>query len=41
MAQSALKQFRANRITHLIVEDYDHNYVGILHLHDLSREGII
>ncbi len=40
LAAEALEIMRKNNITQLIVVEND-NYVGILHLHDLLREGII
>jgi arabinose-5-phosphate isomerase len=40
LAVKALEQMRANSITQLIVLD-GQQYVGIIHLHDLIREGLI
>lgn len=40
LAAEALEIMRKNNITQLIVVEND-NYAGILHLHDLLREGII
>ena len=40
LAVDALDMMRKKNITQLIVVD-DKRYVGILHLHDLIREGII
>ncbi len=40
-AVSALQLMRTNSITQLIVTDPDGLYLGILHLHDILREGII
>lgn len=40
-AVNALHLMQANSITQLIVTDPDGNYLGILHLHDILREGII
>ncbi len=40
LAVQALELMRKNDISQLIVEQ-DENYMGILHLHDLIREGII
>lgn len=41
LAVNALEQLRHNNITQLIVIDSDNKYVGIVHLHDLLKEGII
>ena len=40
LAVSALDQLRKNDITHLIVSA-NNQYIGILHLHDLIKEGLI
>jgi len=40
LAVTALDLMRKNNITQLIVTD-NHTFIGILHLHDLLREGII
>ncbi len=40
LAVSALELMRANNITQLVVAD-DDEYKGIIHLHDLLKEGII
>ncbi len=40
LAMEALQLMRENNISQLIVLEKD-NYIGILHLHDLVREGII
>ena len=32
---------RANAITQLIVVDADDRYLGIVHIHDILREGIL
>ncbi|MES2645536.1 MAG: KpsF/GutQ family sugar-phosphate isomerase [Bacteroidota bacterium] len=40
LAVNALDQLRRNDITHLIVS-VNNQYVGILHLHDLIKEGLI
>ncbi|MBQ9473515.1 MAG: KpsF/GutQ family sugar-phosphate isomerase [Bacteroidales bacterium] len=37
----ALALMRSNSITQLLVLDNDGNYVGVLHIHDILREGII
>ena len=41
MAVAALELMRSNSITQLIVVDEAEKYLGILHLHDLIREGLI
>jgi len=40
MAIEALKIMKANEISQLIVED-ENKYAGVIHIHDLIREGII
>ena len=40
-AVSALQMMRANAITQLIVVDADDRYLGIVHIHDILREGIL
>ena len=40
-AVNALQLMRQNAITQLIVTDADHRYLGIIHIHDILREGII
>ncbi len=40
LAMEALELMKVNNITQLIVMDKD-KYAGILHLHDLLKEGII
>ncbi|CAN5416171.1 KpsF/GutQ family sugar-phosphate isomerase [soil metagenome] len=40
LAVNALDQLRRNDITHLIVST-NNQYIGILHLHDLIKEGLI
>ncbi|MDR1725824.1 MAG: KpsF/GutQ family sugar-phosphate isomerase [Bacteroidales bacterium] len=40
-AANALTLMRQNSITQLLVTDENHNYKGVIHLHDLIREGII
>jgi arabinose-5-phosphate isomerase len=40
-AVTALQMMRANSITQLIVVDADGRYLGIVHIHDILREGII
>tara|TARA_B100001059_G_C17794583_1_gene562266 strand:+ start:825 stop:1799 length:975 start_codon:yes stop_codon:yes gene_type:complete len=40
MAIEALKFMKANEISQLIVED-ENKYAGVIHIHDLIREGII
>jgi arabinose-5-phosphate isomerase len=41
LAVNALELLRINDISQLIVMDNNNNYLGILHLHDLIREGIV
>ncbi|MCB0644983.1 MAG: CBS domain-containing protein, partial [Phaeodactylibacter sp.] len=41
MAVVALDLMRSNSITQLIVVDEQDKYLGIIHLHDLLREGLI
>lgn len=40
-AVNALHMMRANSITQLIVVDDEQRYLGIIHIHDILREGII
>jgi arabinose-5-phosphate isomerase len=40
LAVNALDLMRKNNITQLIVTEQD-TYMGIIHLHDLVREGLI
>lgn len=40
-AVNALQLMRQNSITQLIVTDADGRYLGIIHIHDILREGII
>lgn len=40
MAIDALNTLENNGITQILVEDDNNNYVGIVHLHDLIKEGI-
>lgn len=40
-AVNALQLMRNNSITQLIVVDADNHYLGIIHIHDILREGII
>jgi arabinose-5-phosphate isomerase len=41
LAVNALEQLRTHDISQLIVIDTNQKYLGILHLHDLVREGIV
>ena len=41
LAVNALKKIKENNISQLIVVDDDHIYNGMIHLHDLLKEGII
>ena len=40
-AVNALQMMRQNSITQVIVTDADGHYLGIVHIHDILREGII
>jgi arabinose-5-phosphate isomerase len=40
MAIEALDTLENNSITQILVKDDDNNYVGVVHLHDLIKEGI-
>ena len=40
-AVKALDIMRTNSITQLIVVDDSNHYLGVLHIHDILREGII
>lgn len=40
MAVEALDLMENNNITQLLVVDEDKNYIGVVHLHDLIKEGI-
>ena len=40
-AVTALQMMRANSITQLVVVDTEGRYLGIIHIHDILREGII
>ena len=41
MATEALDKMRANSITQLVVTDEGGNYLGLIHLHDILREGLV
>ncbi|MFZ4398810.1 MAG: KpsF/GutQ family sugar-phosphate isomerase [Bacteroidales bacterium] len=41
LAVSALNVMKQNNITQLLVVDENGKYIGVIHLHDLIREGII
>jgi len=41
LAVNALQIMRSNNITQLLVFDNNNKYAGVVHLHDLLREGII
>ena len=41
LAVQALEMLKQNDISQLIVVDGSNNYLGVLHLHDLIKEGII
>lgn len=38
---NALETMRKNSITQLLVVDKENNYIGVIHIHDILREGII
>lgn len=40
MAIEALETLENNNITQILVTDHQENYVGVVHLHDLIKEGI-
>lgn len=40
-AVKALQMMRNNSITQLVVVDADDRYLGIIHIHDILREGIV
>lgn len=41
MAAGALQMMRQNSITQLLVVDENDRYLGVVHLHDLIREGLL
>lgn len=41
LAVTALNVMKQNNITQLLVIDENNKYIGVIHLHDLIREGII
>lgn len=41
LATEALELIRANKITQLFITDAEGHYAGVVHIHDLIREGII
>ena len=40
MAIEALERMETNSITQILVTNHDNNYKGVVHLHDLIKEGI-
>lgn len=40
MAIEALERMESNSITQILVTNQDDNYIGVVHLHDLIKEGI-
>jgi len=40
LAVNALAKMRQNNITQLIISEKD-NYIGVVHLHDLLKEGLL
>lgn len=41
LATEALDIMKSKNITSLIVTDYQHHYLGFIHLHDILKEGIV
>jgi arabinose-5-phosphate isomerase len=41
MAVEALEKMRTNAVSQLLVLDDASNYLGMIHLHDLVKEGLI
>ncbi len=41
LAVKALKKMKENNISQLLVIDNDNKYIGMIHLHDLLKEGLI
>ena len=41
MAIEAMQQMEANEISQLLVHDDKGKYAGVIHIHDLIKEGII
>ncbi|MGO4913038.1 KpsF/GutQ family sugar-phosphate isomerase [Leeuwenhoekiella sp. W20_SRS_FM14] len=41
MATAALEVLETNSITQLLAVDHNNNYTGVVHLHDLIKEGIL
>jgi arabinose-5-phosphate isomerase len=40
MAVEALERLENNNITQILVTDTTNKYIGVVHLHDLIKEGI-
>lgn len=40
MAIEALERLEQNSITQILITDVENNYIGVVHLHDLIKEGI-
>ena len=40
MAIDALNRMENNSITQILVIDHNKSYIGVVHLHDLIKEGI-
>ena len=40
MAVEALERLENNNITQILVTDLENKYIGVVHLHDLIKEGI-
>ncbi len=41
LAVEALKKMKENNINQLLVEDEQGNYIGMIHIHDLLKEGLL
>ncbi len=41
LAVKALEKMRKHKITQLVVVDRENHYLGIVHMHDIIREGIV
>ena len=41
LAYNAYQLMQQNAITQLVVTDSDHHYLGMVHIHDILREGIV
>ena len=41
LAVTAREVMREKKVSQLIVQDHQHRYLGMVHIHDLNREGIL